>query len=87
MSNFKIGDTVILNSGGPEMTIEMILGEENNNIILESQGETRGFKKGDLYCIWFDNKNKKSDFFNKDTVYSSEEREKKILEMYDNLNK
>lgn len=51
MSKFKIGDVVVLNSGGPKMTIEFI--------------EIKSFISGHLLSepkyavVWFDQKNEK----------------------------
>ena len=50
---FKIGDTVMLKSGGPLMTV--------SNIVSESYLQ---YSKGDISCIWFDKNNQMSGSFN-----------------------
>ena len=57
---FSTGKVVKLKSGGPEMTVNGIIGDSNNPIY--SQVETRlklaGYTDGNIYCQWFDDKNK-----------------------------
>jgi len=57
MSEFKKGDTVILKSGGPLMTIQDI-------------GDYGRIKKG-AACIWFDGKRKIEDVFDLETLESA----------------
>jgi uncharacterized protein YodC (DUF2158 family) len=53
---FKIGDVVILKSGGPRMTIQNI-------------GEYLSiFHKQALSCIWFEGAKKNEDIFHPDSV-------------------
>ncbi len=57
METLKIGDVVQLKSGGPKMTVQRIIGTDNNNIGLKAGDEflkLRGFKDGDVICNWFE---------------------------------
>jgi uncharacterized protein YodC (DUF2158 family) len=57
METLKIGDVVQLKSGGPKMTVQRIIGSDNNNIGLKAGDEflkLRGFKDGDVICNWFE---------------------------------
>lgn len=54
MAQFKIGDVVILKSGGPPMTVHGI-------------GDYLQAKNG-LLCVWFDDKKRVEDVFHQDTV-------------------
>ena len=57
METLKIGDVVQLKSGGPKMTVQRIIGSDNNNIGLKAGDEflkLRGFKDGDVICHWFE---------------------------------
>lgn len=56
MMDFKIGDVVVLRSGGPLMTIHNI-GDYSN----------AGFSPG-LLCVWFDDKKKVEAVFHPDAV-------------------
>lgn len=57
MSEFKIGDVVILKSGGPPMTVHAI----------SDYSATRGFNPG-LACVWFDGNKRVEDVFHPNTV-------------------
>ncbi|NPU99898.1 MAG: DUF2158 domain-containing protein [Brevinematales bacterium] len=69
--SFKVGDVVQLNSGGPKMTVEMVIGASDNNpasIAIGNQAKMRGMKEGDCFCKWFEGKEIKQDFFKADTI-------------------
>ena len=51
---FKTGDKVQLISGGPEMTVNGVLGDGSLNKMENFALTTRGFQLGDVYCQWFD---------------------------------
>lgn len=57
---FEAGMIVKLKSGGPKMTISGIIGDSENplNKNLEFSLKVRGANENDIYCIWFDEKNK-----------------------------
>lgn len=57
MTKFKIGDVVILKSGGPMMTVHN----------LGDYSQSGGPKEGVL-CVWFNNQQKNEDVFHEDTV-------------------
>ena len=56
MANFKIGDVVILKSGGPPMTVHN-LGDYS------PMGPNPG-----VMCVWFDNSKKVEDVFHPSTL-------------------
>jgi len=56
MTEFKIGDVVILKSGGPTMTVHKI----------GSYTGTGSDKE--LICVWFDGPKRMHDLFHPDTV-------------------
>jgi len=68
MSDFKIGDVVMLKSGGPKMTVNHVIGDENGNKMIDSALMVQGFKKGDVNCEWFDGGESKKMSFKKETV-------------------
>jgi uncharacterized protein YodC (DUF2158 family) len=56
----KTGSMVQLKSGGPEMTVHGVIGDKKNplNNSLEYDLKMGGNDNGDVYCQWFDDKNK-----------------------------
>ncbi len=56
----QTGTVVQLKSGGPEMTIKGIIGDENSplNKTEETGLKIRGYGEGDVYCQWFNDINK-----------------------------
>jgi uncharacterized protein YodC (DUF2158 family) len=53
---YNIGDIVQLKSGGPQMTVQRIVGSDSSNLIIKAADEfmkTQGFKEGDIVCQWF----------------------------------
>lgn len=66
MPEFKIGDIVMLKSGGPKMTIQRFLGD-SKDVSSKVQDEAikiiKGNKSGDVICQWFDENNSKNDIF------------------------
>jgi len=55
MSEFSIGDVVVLKSGGPLMTIENI-------------GDYTPNANPGVYCVWFDERTKMEEVFHLDAV-------------------
>jgi len=48
---FAIGEIVQLKSGGPQMTVQRIVGSDNSNLIIKAADEfmkTQGFREGDI---------------------------------------
>ncbi len=66
MQELKIGDVVMLKSGGPKMTIQRILGD-SKDVSTKVQDEAlkiiKGNKEGDVVCQWFDENASKNDIF------------------------
>lgn len=59
---FKIGDTVVLKSSGPEMTVEKYNSHIDPETLKTVESDT------ELTCSWFDGKEKKSASFHQDTL-------------------
>jgi len=72
MDSFKIGDIVILKSGGPKMTVNHVIGAENGNQIFDRTLIAHGYQKGDVNCEWFDGNQSKKNAFIKETIKKSE---------------
>lgn len=62
----KVGDIVMLKSGGPKMTIQRFLGD-SQDVSTKVQDEAikiiKGNKTGDVVCQWFDVNISKNDIF------------------------
>ena len=68
---YKVGDIVRLKSGGPQMTIQRIIGTDNSNFMIKAADEfmkTQGFNNGDLVCQWFDGNKLESGNFKTDSM-------------------
>lgn len=53
----NVGDIVQLNSGGPKMTVQRIIGSDRTNFGLKAADEylrLRGYIDGDVVCQWFE---------------------------------
>lgn len=57
MSTFNTGDLVKLKSGGPVMTVQRIIGKEEDVSFQRIDDYIRmikGFHQGDVICQWFE---------------------------------
>ena len=69
--NFKVGDIVSLKSGGPNMTVNKIIGQsrdqkiKNIELLLKA---SKGYKDGDVKCQWFVNNELKEGYFTPETL-------------------
>ena len=57
MKNFKAGDMVSLKSGGPVMTVQRVIGKEEDISFQRIDDYIRmikGFHAGDIICQWFE---------------------------------
>jgi uncharacterized protein YodC (DUF2158 family) len=53
---YNLGDIVQLKSGGPQMTVQRIIGSDNSNLMIKAADEfmkTQGYREGDVVCQWF----------------------------------
>ena len=69
--DFKIGDVVQLKSGGPQMTVQRIIGADDSNFMIKTADEflkTQGFKGGDLICQWFNGNKLESGTFKSNSL-------------------
>jgi uncharacterized protein YodC (DUF2158 family) len=68
---FNIGDIVQLKSGGPQMTIQRIIGSGDSNFMIKAADEflkTQGFSEGDAVCQWFNENKLESGTFKQDSL-------------------
>jgi uncharacterized protein YodC (DUF2158 family) len=66
---FKVGDVVILKSGGPEMTIHQAI----NRLAIKSGGGSENVFEGNYICKWFVNDiDLKESSFNQDSLELAE---------------
>lgn len=64
---FKIGDVIQLKSGGPEMTVQDILGDTTSK--QQTVAYTMaGHSNGELICKWFSGKKLETGIFKPETV-------------------
>jgi uncharacterized protein YodC (DUF2158 family) len=67
----KIGDVVKLKSGGPQMTVQRIIGADDSNFMIKTTDEflkTQGFSDGDVICQWFNGNKLESGTFKLDSL-------------------
>lgn len=69
---FKIGDVVELKSGGPEMTVQDILGVTTNKSHTLAY-TSAGHSKGELICKWFYSSKLETGIFKPETVDISQD--------------
>ena len=63
MTEFSIGDVVVLKAGGPKMTVTLILSKEGTPRPLAHVAKMSGYVDGDLFCSWFISDEKKNGWF------------------------
>ena len=64
-NNFKVGDVVVLNSGGPRMTI-VSMGKHENNFAFDGNKELLQAR-----CFWFNNIDLKEGIFTVESLILS----------------
>ena len=62
---YKTGDKAQLISGGTDMTVKGILGDDSLSKMENFALTNSGFKKGDVYCQWFNGNKLEGAAFNK----------------------
>lgn len=67
---FKPGDVVRLKSGGPNMTVQRLVGVSDHQAIklVDNYLRAKGCKDGDPVCQWFVGADLKSESFTKETL-------------------
>jgi len=73
MKTHEVGNVVELKSGGPAMTVNLVIEAEGNNTIVDINYINLGFKKGDVVCSWFTNNKLEEAPFKAATVEACEE--------------
>jgi uncharacterized protein YodC (DUF2158 family) len=72
---FKTGDIVRLNSGGPNMTVNKVIGQSKDQKIKNIElflKASKGYKDGDVKCQWFVNNDLKEGYFTPETLKIAE---------------
>ena len=68
---YNLGDIVQLKSGGPQMTVQRIIGSDKSNLMIKASDEfmkTQGFKEGDVVCQWFNGNKLESGTFKAESL-------------------
>lgn len=71
MNKFTIGNVVRLKSGGPNMTVKRIIGENNGNAQMDMKDKIiiiSGYEKGDIVCEWFEKNSFKDGVFKESSL-------------------
>ena len=69
--SIEIGDIVKLKSGGPEMTVQIIIGQGESPGSMENFWDMfsfTGLSKGDIICNWFVGQKLEYGYFKPDTL-------------------
>lgn len=71
MARFKKGQVVRLKSGGPDMTVKTVIGEEKKmpfTLIDAAWKEREALVDGDVICVWFEGNTSKENGFSVDLL-------------------
>lgn len=65
MAKFKKGQVVKLKSGGPDMTVKSVIGEDKKMpfLLIDNAWKDKGLIDGDVICVWFEGNTSKEDGF------------------------
>lgn len=63
MNQLTVGDVVQSKSGGPKMTVGLVIGKEGNPKAVELVAKQQGYGDGDVSCTWFDGVKKETGLF------------------------
>ena len=71
MEILQVGSVVQLKSGGPKMTIQRLIGDDDSNLGIKATDEyfkLKGYKEGDAICNWFEGSALRDGTFKKENL-------------------